>query len=314
VTGPEVLDVVDAPDDTTCQMFGTGDEPERCFDAATNLIVYDARINSAETVPRNVLACEECWRKPGREVRADGGRPEHQPVDGGFVCDECGAVRETPLGMARHRTMMHRDVRTDGGTDRAVRHRRSASRGELWIRDGGDGLPVPEHDGADQFWLFTCCECGRRWVDPPAPVSGCGCGSDQIVCHRFDPDAYWAIKRHGDPRARTDGGVAQTNLGRDPTTREVASHDHDEDNRPLCPDCGQYVGPSKGGGKPLPGHEATAFGWECADCELTLPSNCHGEAAPMFNDHMAGLEVLFRDGTPRWVPVPARFVEGGASA
>jgi|GEM_PF-1863780 len=110
------------------------------------------------------------------------------------------------------------------------------------------------------------------------------------------------------PAMVTDGG-AQTDLGRDPTTREVARPDHDERNRPLCPDCGQYVGASKGGGKPLPDHEATAFGWECADCELTLPSNCSGRAAPMFNDHMAGLKVLFRDGTPRWVPVPERFVD-----
>lgn len=34
--------------------------------------------------------------------------PAHEAVDGGFECD-CGEVRETPLGIARHR------ARCDGG-------------------------------------------------------------------------------------------------------------------------------------------------------------------------------------------------------
>lgn len=249
----------------------------------------------------------------GRPVAAESDRDDDLVTDGGTeACTHCERDAETDaLGLcivcadAYEEGRIDPEIRTDGGHPQNARRKRDP----LWIRDGGDGLPVPDAHDADKFWLFTCCQCGRRWVDPPAPVSGCGCGSEEIVCHRFDPDDYWAIKHHGDPRVRTDGGTAQTDLGRDPTTREVARCDTDDDKRPVCPDCGQYVGASMGGGKPLPDHDATAFGWECSDCELTLPSNCHGPAAPMFNDHMAGLEVLFRDGLPRWVPVPARFVE-----
>jgi|GEM_PF-4749274 len=179
--------------------------------------------------------------------------------------------------------------------------------------DYEDEAPDVRTDGG-QPPLRRCtgtCDCGRgvttavrrsataMAADPTARARCRGCGSTVVT--RGDPP------REG--RAIADGGTAQTDLGRDPTTREVARPDQDEDNRPVCPDCGQYVGASKGGGKPLPNTEATAFGWECPDCELTLPSNCSGRAAPMFNDHMAGLEVLFRDGTPRWVPVPERFVD-----
>jgi len=31
----------------------------------------------------------------------------HQPVEGGFVCEECGATRQTPLGIERHRSLAH---------------------------------------------------------------------------------------------------------------------------------------------------------------------------------------------------------------
>jgi hypothetical protein len=34
--------------------------------------------------------------------------PEHEAVDGGFRCRRCGAVRKTPLGIARHRGMCQR--------------------------------------------------------------------------------------------------------------------------------------------------------------------------------------------------------------
>jgi hypothetical protein len=40
---------------------------------------------------------------------------EHEAVDGGFVCDRCGAERSTPLGIDRHRAMCYR--RDDGGNE-----------------------------------------------------------------------------------------------------------------------------------------------------------------------------------------------------
>jgi len=34
--------------------------------------------------------------------------PEHQAVDGGFTCPDCGTTRETPLGISRHRALCRR--------------------------------------------------------------------------------------------------------------------------------------------------------------------------------------------------------------
>jgi len=70
---PDVLDVVDAPEGAVCQMYGRGEEPERCHDDAENLVVYDRRVGSDEVVPANVLACPQCWRNPGRDLATDGG-------------------------------------------------------------------------------------------------------------------------------------------------------------------------------------------------------------------------------------------------
>ena len=99
----------------------------------------------------------------------------------------------------------------------------------------------------------------------------------------------------------------QAALSRTPDVREVAQLERDE-YKPTCPDCGSYVGHSKGGGKSLPGILPECFGWECRDCNLTFPSNCDGRDAPGFNNSMAGLKVEFRDGQTRWVPVPDRYV------
>lgn len=100
----------------------------------------------------------------------------------------------------------------------------------------------------------------------------------------------------------------QTALTRDASQRQVAQLGRDG-RTPVCPDCGQDVAASKSGGKPLPDHEVTCFGWQCEDCDLTLPSNCGGPEAPGFVDRMVGLRVEFRDGVERWVPVPRRQVE-----
>lgn len=110
----------------------------------------------------------------------------------------------------------------------------------------------------------------------------------------------------------SENGTEQVVLSRNPSVRQVARTVRGE-QRPLCPDCEKYVGPSKSGGKPLPDVEAETFGWSCEDCNLTLPSHCHGPEAPNFNSSMAGLKVEFRDGEARYVPVPTRYV-GGESA
>lgn len=94
--------------------------------------------------------------------------------------------------MTRHRET-GRGVVADGGLPRDTRPR--SDRAPNWSRAGGEGLPVPHDSDADQYWLFTCCQCGRRWVDPPGPPVRCSCESTEIVCHTFDPQTYWKIKR-----------------------------------------------------------------------------------------------------------------------
>ncbi|WP_254841150.1 hypothetical protein [Natronomonas marina] len=84
-------------------------------------------------------------------------------------------------------------------------NRRSHQRSDpAFIREGGEGLPPnpeKEHDLENdcKTWLFTCLECGKRWCNPPAPVSRCSCGGD-ITAHRFDPAEYSRIRWYGDPR------------------------------------------------------------------------------------------------------------------
>jgi hypothetical protein len=102
--------------------------------------------------------------------------------------------------------------------------------------------------------------------------------------------------------------MSQATLDRNPDRREVAETARDG-RHAVCPDCGQRVGRSKSGGKPLPDTDAECFGWSCEDCNLTLPSNCHGPSAPHYNDRMRGLAVEFRGATERFVPVPKRYVE-----
>jgi len=59
------------------------------------------------------------------------------------------------------------------------------------------GEPLPPADEHETTWLFTCCECGRRWADPPGPVTGCGCGSEQVVGHTFDAEQYRELRFSG---------------------------------------------------------------------------------------------------------------------
>ena len=105
----------------------------------------------------------------------------------------------------------------------------------------------------------------------------------------------------------SEDGTDQVALSRDPDRRQVAEIDRDG-HTPICPDCGADVAASKSGGKPLPGIVPECFGWSCKCCNLTFPSNCHGPEAPGFNSRMVGIEVQFRDGSTRYVPVPTRYV------
>jgi len=219
-----------------------------------------------------------------------------------YKCHECGLRFDEPAERRREST-----TAANSGTAAL-----EAANPDL-VPDGGEVLPPEVLDVVDAPSGITCQLFGTGDVPEPCDREAVNLivydgsrGDETVPKNALACADCWKL-----PEAdlRTDGGVNQTDLGRDPTTREVARPDHGERNRPLCPDCGQYVGASKGGGKPLPGTDAEAFGWECPDCALTLPSNCHGREAPMFNDRMAGLKVVFRDGTPRWVPVPERFVD-----
>lgn len=80
--------------------------------------------------------------------------------------------------------------------------RRKERRDPVWISDDGTLPYADETDKEGRVWLFSCCSCGKRWANPPAPVSGCGCGSDEIVCHRFDHETYQNIKYHGNPEGQ----------------------------------------------------------------------------------------------------------------
>jgi len=104
------------------------------------------------------------------------------------------------------------------------------------------------------------------------------------------------------------GEVAQTQLTRDPSDRQLAELARDG-RKAACPDCGQHVGHTKSGGKPIPKQDFGCFGWECPDCNLTLPSNCDAADAPGFNSSMVGVQVQFRDGSKKYVPVSSRHAE-----
>jgi len=92
-------------------------------------------------------------------------------------------------------------------------------------RDGGDGLPpADEHETT---WLFTCCDCGKRWADPPSIVSGCGCGSEEIVGHQFDADDYRELRFSGTISRWFDCPECNAQINRGSGTRPYD-----------CPHCG----------------------------------------------------------------------------
>jgi hypothetical protein len=74
-----------------------------------------------------------------------------------------------------------------------------------------------------------------------------------------------------------------------------------------CPDCFEAISATKGG-QPLPdGLDTDAertFGWRCADCHNVIPCRAFNPAADTFNDNYRGVEVEFRGGHRRFIPVP----------
>ena len=77
-----------------------------------------------------------------------------------------------------------------------------------------------------------------------------------------------------------------------------------------CPGCGTDISATKGG-QPLPDgcNADRTFGWQCESCNNVVPCRAFGPEARTFNDRYRGLEVEFRDGHERFIPVP---VEGDA--
>lgn len=96
---PDVIDIVEAPDGKLCQMYSSGEGPERCDAEAEYLIVFDGLLNPDRTMRRNVLACSDCFHHGERhpEVRADGG----QPVDDDELPSDVISVTETDYSSAR---------------------------------------------------------------------------------------------------------------------------------------------------------------------------------------------------------------------
>lgn len=100
------------------------------------------------------------------------------------------------------------------------------------------------------------------------------------------------------------GGTAQTSLSRSPALELVeADRDRDADiGMPLrCPDCGQDISASKGA-QPTPSGRTT-HGWRCAACNNVAPCHAHRPDAPTWNDRIEAVEVTFRDGSARLIPV-----------
>lgn len=103
------------PDGGHGPVDAAGAEAERAVAEHCGIAIDDVRVRHTreshpgagiEALERLVL--EWVDRESGAQVRTDGGRPEHQAVDGWYVCGECGAIRKTALGMVRHRAREER--------------------------------------------------------------------------------------------------------------------------------------------------------------------------------------------------------------
>ena len=108
----------------------------------------------------------------------------------------------------------------------------------------------------------------------------------------------------------SDDGIERQTALTSHAGREVVEPVRDDERNVRCPDCDEVVSASKGS-HPAPDNAPTAkiWGWQCAVCENTLPSNALREDAPTFNDRMTAVRVTFRDGNGRLVPAPKTHVD-----
>lgn len=114
-----------------------------------------------------------------------------------------------------------------------------------------------------------------------------------------------------------DGGVVtseQSTIGAH-SGREIVEYERGGDGLGrgvYCPGCGQEVTATKGSHPAPDDCEADKiWGWQCRDCENTLPSNTQSAEARGFNDRIVGIKAKPRGGEERWIPVPASSMERG---
>ncbi len=75
---------------------------------------------------------------------------------------------------------------------------------------GGVGLPALSESVADDrnVWLYTCCRCGYRWLNPDSPPWNCRCGGS-ITIHTVTARSYreilWRSSRSPSPTVKESG-------------------------------------------------------------------------------------------------------------
>jgi hypothetical protein len=154
----------------------------------------------------------------------------------------------------------------------------------------------------------------RRGVDlRPTDGSGLEVVDWDTVLLRFD-DRFQDEEPRQERELVTDGGVVKRSQSTiaSHTGREIVEYERGEDNRGVyCPDCGQEVTATKGSHPAPEDFEAgKIWGWQCRDCQNTLPSNTQSAEARGFNDRIVGIKTSPRGGEERWVPVPVSSVDG----
>lgn len=253
-----------------------------------------------EYYPELIYFCPthaELGQDPGPEVVTDGGADVR--LCDVKACEKPAIADVLPTnGRTEHRALRCRDcLKFD------------LNRG--WFREWAENIKdddLATDGGRDDL---RCGRCGAVVHEDEAPPGQCAAGSARDDSHDWGA-AIAAAERVPDKHPMTDGGKVSSQSSITMVNgRELVHHERGDDRGVYCPDCGQEVTASKGT-HPLPDHlEAErAYGWQCSACKNTFPCAAHAEDAPTFNDRMTGLYATFRDGSNKWIPVPARDLEG----